>query len=70
VPPYGTSTKVFTALNDAAKYLDETFAADDLALVDDVFKRLRLPRTSDKKNEAALAILNALVLPKKKPRTS
>jgi hypothetical protein len=30
VPPYGTSTKVFAAL-DAARHLDETFAADHLA---------------------------------------
>lgn len=70
VPPFGTSTKIGTALDDAAKYLDEPFAEDDLALVDQAFKRLGFERASNKKNEVARAILNALVPPKGKPRTS
>jgi hypothetical protein len=69
VPPYGTSTKIFTALDHAAKYLDEAFAADDLAMLDDAFKVLGLSRTGDKKNAAAIAILNALIPARAKPRT-
>jgi hypothetical protein len=65
VPPYGKSTKIFTALNDAAKQLDETFAADHLPLVDQALSKLGLARRSSKKNEVALAILTALVPPKK-----
>lgn len=61
VPPYGTSTTIFTALNDAAKHLAEAFVADDLDLVDEAFAKLGLARTSDRKNEVALAILTALV---------
>ena len=70
VPPYGTSTKIFTALNDAAKHLNEAFTDDDLALVDQAFKKLGRQRTGNKKKEIALTILNALVRPKKKPHTS
>src|SRR5580704_14032217 len=61
VPPYGTSTKIFIALNDGAKHLDETFAADNLALVDQALMKLGLARTTDKMSEVALAILAALV---------
>ena len=61
VPPLGTTTKIFHALNDAVKHLDETFAADDLELVDQAFKKIDLTRTSDKKNDAARATLKALV---------
>jgi hypothetical protein len=61
VPPLGTTTKIFNALNDAVKHLDEAFAADDLDLVDVALKRLNLTRTSDKKNEVARAILTALI---------
>jgi hypothetical protein len=68
VPPYGTSTKIFAALNDAAKHLDETFAADHLALVDQALTKLGLARTNDKKNEIALAILTALVPPNEPSR--
>jgi hypothetical protein len=65
--PLGTTTKIFTALSDAAKGLDETFDDDDLALVDRAFKRLGLQRNGNKKNEVALAVLNALVPPQRKP---
>jgi hypothetical protein len=65
VPPYGTSTKIFTALNDAAKHLDETFAADHLALVDQALMKLGLARTSNKKNEVVLAVLATLAPPKR-----
>ena len=66
VPPYGKSTKIFTALNDAAKQLDETFAADHLPLVDQaLFETWTSRARSSKKNEVALTILTALVPPKK-----
>ena len=65
VQPYGTSTKIFTALSDAAKHLDEPFADDDLALVDQANERVGLKRIDNKKNDIALAILRAFVPPKK-----
>lgn len=65
VQPYGSSTKIFTALNDAAKHLDESFADDDLALVDQANERVGLKRAGNKKNDIALAILRAFVPPKK-----
>jgi hypothetical protein len=57
VPPYGQSTKIGNALNDAAKHLNEPFHADDLDTVDKTFKKLGLTRTSDRKNDVANAIL-------------
>jgi hypothetical protein len=64
VQPYGTSTTIFTALNDAAKYLNEPFADDDLGLVDQATKKIGLTRASNQKNAVGLAILGALTPPK------
>jgi hypothetical protein len=61
VPGYGESSKIFDALNNAAKYFNEPFHADDLDIVDRAFKKLGLVRTSDRTNDAANAILKALI---------
>jgi len=61
VRTYGASVKIFGALNNAAMYLPEPFHADDLDIVDKAFDRLVLKRTSDRKNEVALALLNHFV---------
>jgi hypothetical protein len=58
---YGQSSKIFDALNDAAKHLNEPFHADDLDTVDQAFTKLGLVRTSDRKNDAANAVLKALI---------
>jgi len=60
VAPYGQSTKIVDALKHAAKHLKEPFHADDLNTVDTAFTKLGLGRTSDRKNNAANAILEAL----------
>jgi hypothetical protein len=61
VPGYGESSKIFDALNNAAKYFNEPFHANDLDIVDRAFKKLGLVRTSDRRNDAANAILKALI---------
>jgi hypothetical protein len=61
VQPHGQTTRIFEALNDAAKYLDEPFHEEDLELVDRAFAKLCRKRISNKKNEVALEILAILV---------
>ena len=52
VPPLGTRTKIFNALNDAVKHLDEAFAADNLDLVDAALKH-RFGRRSERRPSQA-----------------
>lgn len=61
VPGWGQGRNIFEALNDAVKHLDERFHADEIDTVDRAFEKLELVRTSDRKNVAAKAILEALV---------
>jgi hypothetical protein len=60
VQPIGQSTKLFDALNDAIKYLNETFHADDLEIVDRALTKLGLTRMCDRKDEIARTVLRAL----------
>jgi hypothetical protein len=61
VPPFGQTTIIINALNDAVKWLDEEFHEDDLALVDQALHQCGVVRRSNKKNEVAKAMLEALV---------
>jgi hypothetical protein len=61
VPGFGQSSKIFDALNDAAKYLDEEFQLEELTVVDRAMRKLKLVRPSTRKDEVAKAILNALI---------
>ena len=61
---YGRNTRIFDALKDAVVYLKEPFHAEDIDTVDRAFKRLKLVRTSDQKNDAANAILAAMIPPR------
>ena len=61
VSTYGASVRIFDALNNAMRYLPESFHADDMNTVDEAFKKLRLVRTSDRKDEIARTLLTHFV---------
>jgi hypothetical protein len=58
---FGQTTRIFEALNDAAKYLHEPFHEEDLELVDRAFAKLGRRRVSNKRSEVASEILAILV---------
>jgi hypothetical protein len=60
VAPYGTSTKICTALRDGAQYLNESFHDEHLGLVDAALNKLGLVLASTQKCDVANAILRAL----------
>ena len=57
---FGQYTRIIDALNDAKCPLNEELHADELDVVDRAFKRLNLVRSSNRKNEVAYSILEAL----------
>jgi hypothetical protein len=61
VQPFGKSSTIFGALNNAVLHLNETFHADDLDIVDQAFAKLGLKRSSDHKDEVARALLSNFV---------
>jgi hypothetical protein len=61
IPPLGTTTTIFAALNEAVKHLKEPFHAEHLDLVDRALKKLSLERRSNQKDEVARAILQVMV---------
>jgi hypothetical protein len=61
VPPFGQQTIIANALNDAATYLNEDFREDTLELVDRVFSKLGLKKSSKRKDHCAEMLLEQMV---------
>jgi hypothetical protein len=54
-------TSIFGALGDAALHLDEAFSTQELEIANRACANVGILRTSDRKNQVAKAILEALV---------
>jgi hypothetical protein len=61
VQPFGVTSKISDALDNAVRHLQEPFHAEDIDRVDQAFKRLGLVRSSDRKDEVARALLTHFV---------